>query len=236
VTRRTRHGTEAYGTTNHCTTALRPKLDFSPVPESSLQHLRVLIANERRDRLELLANVVIGLGHDVIAREIYVKDVGPVTARENPDVALVGLGESSVHALELISEIVREASCPVIAILHADDPAYVREAAKRGVFAYIIDGTPEELQSAIDITLQRFAEYQSLQGAFGRRATIEQAKGILMSRHSINAERAFEMLRDHSQHNGRKLSDVAGAVVESHLLLLPPPTPQPPPQPLPPAA
>jgi hypothetical protein len=34
-------------------------------------------------------------------------------------VALVGLGSSSEHALELISEIVREASCPVIAILHA---------------------------------------------------------------------------------------------------------------------
>jgi AmiR/NasT family two-component response regulator len=200
------------------------------VPETESHHLRVLIANEKRDRLELLAKVVIGLGHDVIAREIYVKEVGSATARERPDVALVGLGESSTHALELISEIVREASCPVIAILHADDPVYIHEAAKRGVFAYIIDGTPEELQSAIDITLQRFAEYQSLQGAFGRRALIEQAKGILMARHSINAERAFEMLRDHSQHNGRKLSDVAAAVVESHLLMLPPPpAPQQPP-------
>jgi response regulator NasT len=189
------------------------------------EHLSVLIANERRDRLELLAQVVIGLGHDVIAREIYVKEVGAVTAREQPDVALVGLGESSVHALELISEIVREAACPVIAILHAGDPAYVHEAAKRGVFAYIIDGTPDELQSAIDITLQRFAEYQNLQGAFGRRALIEQAKGILMARNSTTADRAFEMLREHSQHNGRKLSDVAAAIVESHLLLLPAPPP-----------
>jgi AmiR/NasT family two-component response regulator len=184
--------------------------------------LRVLIANEKRDRLDLLARVVIGLGHDVIAREIYVKEVGTVTAREHPDVALVGLGESSAHALDLISEIVREASCPVVAILHAGDPAYIHEAAKRGVFAYIVDGTPEELQSAIDITLQRFGEYQSLQGAFGRRALIEQAKGILMARHSTNADRAFELLRDHSQQSGRKLSDVASAVVESHLLLLPP--------------
>ena len=50
------------------------------MPESDVQHLRVLIANERRDRLELLAQVVIGLGHDVIAREIYVKEVGAVTA------------------------------------------------------------------------------------------------------------------------------------------------------------
>ncbi len=195
----------------------------SAIPDTEPHQLRVLIANERRDRLELLAAVVIGLGHDVIAREIYVKDVGSATARERPDVALVGLGSSSDHALELISEIVREASCPVIAILLADDPAYIHEAAKRGVFAYIIDGTPEELQSAIDITLQRFAEYQNLQGAFGRRAIIEQAKGILMARHSTNADRAFEMLRDHSQHNGRKLSDVAAAVVESHLLLLSPP-------------
>jgi AmiR/NasT family two-component response regulator len=192
-----------------------------PTLELYVQHLRVLIANEQRDRLELLAQVVIGLGHDVIAREIYVTEVGPATAREHPDVALVGLGESSDHALALISEIVREAACPVIAILHNDDPAYVHEAAKRGVFAYIIEGTPDELQSAIDITLQRFAEYQSLQGAFGRRAVIEQAKGILMARHAITAERAFERLRDHSQHNGRKLSDVAAAVVESHLLLLP---------------
>jgi response regulator NasT len=186
-----------------------------------LTHLRVLIANERRDRLELLARVVAGLGHEVIAREIYVKEVGAVTAREQPDVALVGLGSSSEHALELISEIVREAACPVIAILHAGDPAYIHEAAKRGVFAYIVDGTPDELQSAIDITLQRFAEYQSLQGAFGRRALIEQAKGILMARHSLSADRAFELLRDHSQRNGRKLSDVAAAVVESHLLLVP---------------
>jgi AmiR/NasT family two-component response regulator len=98
----------------------------------------------------------------------------------------------------------------------------VREAAKRGVFAYIVDTTPEELQSAIDITLQRFAEYHGLQGAFGRRAIIEQAKGILMARHAITAERAFEMLRDHSQHNGHKVVDVAQAVVESHLLLGPP--------------
>jgi AmiR/NasT family two-component response regulator len=194
--------------------------------DTEVHQLRVLIANEKRDRLELLARVVIGLGHDVIAREIYVKEVGAVTAREHPDVALVGLGSSSVHALELISEIVREASCPVIAILHANDPAYVHEAAKRGVFAYIVDGTPEELQSAIDITLQRFSEYQSLQGAFGRRALIEQAKGILMARHSTNADRAFEMLRDHSRRNGRKLSDIAAAVVESHLLLTPP-VPQP---------
>src|SRR6266516_5025843 len=103
------------------------------------RHLRVLIANEKRERLELLARVVAGLGHEVIAREIDVAEGGAVTARERPDVALVGLGLHSEHALDLIGEIVREAACPVIALLSARDPSYIREAAKRGVFAYIVD-------------------------------------------------------------------------------------------------
>jgi AmiR/NasT family two-component response regulator len=190
------------------------------MPSGSVEHLRVLIANERPDRLERVALIVGGLGHEVIARELEVSEVGQVTREERPDVALVGLGASSEHALELISKIVHEAACPVITLLEARDSAFVHEAAKRGVFAYITDTDAEELQSAIDITLQRFSEYHNLQGAFGRRAVIEQAKGILMARHAINQERAFELLRTHSQHNGRKLVDVAEAIVESHLLLL----------------
>lgn len=68
---------------------------------SETEHLRAL-ANERKDRLALVAPMVGALGHEVIAREIEVEDVGPVTARERPDVALVGLGECSPHALSLI--------------------------------------------------------------------------------------------------------------------------------------
>src|SRR6266540_494554 len=80
------------------------------------EHLRVLIANERKDRLALVAPVVAALGHEVIAREIEVEDVGAVTSRERPDVALVGLGASSNHALGLIEKIVHESSCPVIVL------------------------------------------------------------------------------------------------------------------------
>ena len=108
------------------------------------EHLRVLIANERKDRLALVAPIVIGLGHEVIAREIDVDDVGAVTARERPDVALVGLGQSSAHALDMIDKIVREAACPVIVLLHARDPSFVREASRRGVFAHISDAGVED--------------------------------------------------------------------------------------------
>jgi AmiR/NasT family two-component response regulator len=182
-------------------------------------HLRVLIANERKDRLALVAPLVVGLGHEVIARDIEVEDVGTVTARERPDVALVGLGDSSRHALDLIDRIVRQAACPVIVLLHARDPEFIKEASKRGVFAHISDADVEDWQSSIDIVLRRFAEYHDLEGAFGRRALIECAKGILMERHAINAERAFEMLRQHSRIDNRRLVDLATAVVDGHRLL-----------------
>jgi AmiR/NasT family two-component response regulator len=183
------------------------------------EHLRVLIANERKDRLALVAPIVAALGHEVIAREIEVEDVGAVTARERPDVALVGLGESSQHALHLVEKIVHEAACPVIALIHAPDPDFVKEASKRGVFAYVTDADPQDWQSSIDIVLRRFTEYHDLEGAFGRRAITERAKGILMERHSIDEPAAFEMLRDHARSMNRKVVDVASAVVDGHRLL-----------------
>ena len=73
--------------------------------------------------------------------------------------------------------------------------------------------------------LRRFAEYHDLEGAFGRRALTERAKGILMERHSIDEASAFEMLRDHSRDANRKLVDIAAAVVDGHRLL--PKQPQP---------
>jgi AmiR/NasT family two-component response regulator len=188
------------------------------------EHLRVLIANERKDRLQLVAPIVAGLGHEVIAREIDVELVGPVTARERPDVALVGLGASSEHALGLIEKIVHEAACPVVALLHAPDPSFVKEASKRGIFAYITDGESTDWQSSIDIVLRRFAEYHDLEGAFGRRAVTERAKGILMERHSVDESTAFDMLRAQSRSTNRKLVDIASAVVDGHLLLPKQPT------------
>jgi AmiR/NasT family two-component response regulator len=181
--------------------------------------LRVLIANERPDRLETTTRVVEKLGHVVIARELQVSEVAAITAHAMPDVALVALGENTEQALGLISSIVQEAACPVIAMLEVEDPAFVKEAARRGVFAYIADGEAEELESALDIVLERFAEFRNLEGAFGRRAVTERAKGILMERHGVDEQRAFELLRAQSRNTGRKLVEVAASVVEGHLLL-----------------
>ena len=190
------------------------------------QSLRVLIANEKPERLAVITDVLAGLGHVVVAAGINLDEIGAATRREHPDVALVALGESSEHALEMIDKIVHEAACPVIALLHSSDADFVNEAAKRGIFAHITDDDPTQLQSTLDIVLRRFAEYHNLEGAFARRAMIEQAKGILMATHSIDDQQAFEMLRHHSQQTGTRLLDLAEAVVHSHRLLAPPKPPR----------
>ena len=187
-------------------------------PEHRLQ---VLIANERDDRLEKITAIVEGLGHEIVGRDLNIGEVGALSRSTGAEVALVGLGLDGEHALEQITAIVHEAACPVIALLDANDPSYIHQAAQRGVFAYVVldgDGV-RELESALDITLRRFAEFQNLQGAFGRRAIIEQAKGILMERNGIDADAAFALLKSHSQQNGQKLNDVAQAITQTHQLL-----------------
>ena len=183
--------------------------------------LRVLIADESAERLAVLAAAVRGLGHEIVAAEMEVVDAGPATAREHPDVALVALGQSNMHALEMISKIVAEAECPVIAVLAATDSSFVQEAAKRGIFAYVVEADQGALESALEIVLLRFAEYHGLEGAFGRRAVIERAKGILMERHQLDEREAFELLRQHARRNNQKIVEVSIAVIDGAVHLPP---------------
>jgi len=187
--------------------------------KESVPRLRVLVTDGPGMRLDQVTQTVAGLGHDVIARESSLPEVARITSTERPDVALVIVHEGNTKGLEMIDRIVHEATCPVIAVLDVQDRVFVEEAAKRGIFAHIHGVDSQEMQGAIEIVLRRFAEYHDLEGAFGRRAVIERAKGILMERHGISEHAAFDMLRDESRRTNRKLVDLAEAVVVSRSML-----------------
>jgi AmiR/NasT family two-component response regulator len=177
-------------------------------------HLRVLVADERQKYLEPISAAVKDLGHEVIAHEVSIAKVGEATLEHRPDIAIVALHEDTRHALELVSEIVDEAVCPVIAL--ADDASrdFVAEAASRGVFAYIDSTEETELQAAIDVALQRYREFDRLLEAFGRRARIERAKGMLMERHGLSDRDAFERIRTEARSTRRPLIEVVDALLE----------------------
>jgi AmiR/NasT family two-component response regulator len=188
------------------------------VPEET-RRLRILVADGSADRHRQVTETLASLGHEIVGEDASVEALGRATATHLPDVALVIVGEHSEQAFELIRTIVHEAACPVIAILDVQDRAFIDKAARLGIFSYIAHADLEDMQSAMDVSLQRFAEYHALEGAFGRRAVTERAKGILMERHGVDERDAFLMIREQARRTNRKMVDVAGSVLESHRLL-----------------
>jgi GAF domain-containing protein len=60
----------------------------------------------------------------------------------------------------------------------------------------------------------RLAEHaRNMRVAMESRAVIEQAKGVLMAQRGVDAEQAFDILRDASQRYNRKLRDIAAGIV-----------------------
>src|SRR3954453_3956196 len=91
------------------------------------QQLRVSIANEPEERLAVIAPIVAGLGHEV------------VDDAAGCDVALIGCGEDVARALELIDRVVEETASLVIALVGGPNDGFLGEAAKHGVFGFVVD-------------------------------------------------------------------------------------------------
>jgi AmiR/NasT family two-component response regulator len=70
---------------------------------------------------------------------------------------------------------------------------------------------------------------QQLQNALNSRIVIEQAKGMVAERASVDMEQAFVALRDHARRHNLRLADVAYDIISGTLsaaTLDHPPTPQ----------
>ncbi len=59
----------------------------------------------------------------------------------------------------------------------------------------------------------------NLRLALESRAVIDQAKGVLMERHKLTADRAFQLLARASMHSNRKVRDIADHLVHTGELL-----------------
>jgi len=193
---------------------------------SETRHLRVLIADEDKDALHSLADVLEGLGHEVAPYVVSVSEAVELISTEDPDLAIVVVHQDDDHALALIAESVEYASGPVIAQTRDGDVEFVARAAERGISAWIESTSPESVQGAIEVALRRYEETErleekvgQLESALERRAVIERAKGILMERHGVSERDAFDLMRDHARSQSRRVVDVALSVTEGHALL-----------------
>jgi GAF domain-containing protein len=88
----------------------------------------------------------------------------------------------------------------------AFDEASRSVATRFGPYAAVAAGNLYAYQSARDMG-------DNLQTALKSRAVIDQAKGILMERHKLTADQAFQALTQVSMHTNRKVRDVADHLV-----------------------
>jgi AmiR/NasT family two-component response regulator len=190
------------------------------------RNLRVLVADEDRAALDELGRTLAELGHEVTPYAVSVREAGQLIATEEPDLAFVMAHNDDEHALALIGEAVEFASGPVIAHIRDGDVDLMARAAERGISALIESASPESVQGAIEVALRRYREAAELSDKVGqletaleRRTVIERAKGIVMERHGVDEQAAFELLREHARSSNRRVIDVARAVVDGHGLL-----------------
>ena len=194
--------------------------------DGDLRGMKVLLADQDEGALRIAAALVRDLGHEVTELAVGVEEAAEVIARDDPDLSIVVVYEDDSYALDLIEEIAEYARGPVIAMVEKEDPEFVSEAAKRGIYAYAREGMADSIQSAIEVAVRRHAEtrdlaqqVERLETALERRALIERAKGILMERHNIAEREAFDRLRDHARSRNRTVVDVAASVSQGHALL-----------------
>jgi AmiR/NasT family two-component response regulator len=189
--------------------------------------LRILLANEREEDLRHLGEVLDGLGHEVTPFAVSVSEAVELIAREDPDVAFVVFDGDDEHGLALLAETVEYASGPVLVTLRETESTQtVARAADMGIAGYVDSWEPQDVQGAIEVALRRHREserlnekVEQLETALERRAVIERAKGILMERHGVDEREAFARLRDHARSGGRRVVEIAQAVLDGHALL-----------------
>jgi AmiR/NasT family two-component response regulator len=194
---------------------------------TSERSLRILLANEKEEDLKVLGEVLDSLGHDVTPFAVSVAEAVELIAREDPDVAFVVIDTDDDHALALISETVEFASGPVlVSVREAKDPRVIARAADMGITGYVDSWAPHDVQAAIEVAVRRHREesrlaekVEQLQTALERRTIIERAKGVLMERHHIGDQEAFQRLREVARSRGRRVVDIAQAVLDGHALL-----------------
>jgi AmiR/NasT family two-component response regulator len=197
-----------------------------PADDDIAEGLTVLVADEDAEALRSTARVISELGHTVASYAVTVRQAAERIAEEDPDISVVAVHDDLEHALDLIDELSESARGPVVAVVEQAKGDFLVRAAARGIDGFARLEDPAEVQGAIEVALRRHrheadlaAQVSQLETALERRSVIERAKGVLMERHGIDERAAFGMMRDHARNRGRKVIDVASAILEGHPLL-----------------
>ena len=182
---------------------------------------RILIIDDVRDRaawlktsLELAEYVVVGL---LSWEQVDERSIQAASA----DVIIVDADAPGRDTLEQISLMSTTLEKPVVVLGAQNDQRSIQEAMRAGVSAYVahtIQG--EDLSGIIQVAAARFAEYKKLRdelkeakNQLSERKLVDRAKGILMTDHGYSEPEAYKRMRNMAMSRGKRLSEVAEAII-----------------------
>ena len=192
--------------------------------ESSLS---IVVVEPDQDRAEQIAN---GL-HDIGYRDIHIIAEPSALARKlkaaNPDVVLIDVANPSRDTLEALAIASDPLNRPVALFVDKDDDGLAKTAIEAGISAYVVNGmNTDRLRPVLDTAIARFnmvgrmrKELAQTKQALEERKLIDRAKGLLMKARGIDEEAAYALLRRTAMDQGRKVAEVAQALVTAADLL-----------------
>lgn len=144
-----------------------------------------------------------------------------------PDIVLIDLGNPSRDVLEEYFAVSRALARPIAMFVDQSDDEAIAASVDAGVSAYVVDGfAPHRIRPLLDLAVRRFNAFSRLQadlaeakGKLVERETIDRAKRILMDSRQIAEPQAYAELRKTAMNQGKRIAEIAEAVVTAHQLM-----------------
>ena len=144
-----------------------------------------------------------------------------------PDVVLIDLESPDRDVLDALTLASAPVERPVAMFVDRSDDAVMRAAIEAGVSAYVVGGlSRERIRPVMIAAIARFhvvarlrSELAATKAALEERKLIDRAKGMLMKAKGMSEEEAYAALRRTAMAQGRKVADVAQALITAADLL-----------------
>ncbi len=145
----------------------------------------------------------------------------------DPDLILIDLANPDRDRLEHLSMVSDARRRPVAMFVDHTDEAMTQAAIAAGISAYVVNGLQmDRIKPVLETAIARFkmvakmqSELEAAKQALADRKTIDRAKGILAQARRLSEEEAYTLLRKTAMDQGRKMRDVARALVTASELL-----------------
>jgi response regulator NasT len=178
---------------------------------------RALVIREGLDAIDDCEVFVVTERRGLVAR------IGEIA----PDIVLIDLGNPSRDVLEEYFAVSRALARPIAMFVDESDADAIGASIDAGVSAYVVDGfAPHRIRLLLDLAIRRFNAFARLQadlaeakGKLAQRDAIDQAKRILMNSRKLTEPAAYAELRRAAMNQGKRIADIAEAVVTAHQLI-----------------